>query len=191
MPLPVIADVFRCALTWSDSGVATQAVNVLHVRATSATPEEIAGFLDDDMPNNMLLNIASSAHALTVDITALDGVTPGARFNLANWDGQNDNASPMVAVAQLISFRTAIRGPRGRGRIFLPFPSENAYTSGMMNALNCSQMHTAWVSYINALAISGVELGVASYAHADFHPVTDLTVEIPAATMKRRQDRLR
>lgn len=189
-PLPVITDVFRCAIEWQVAGGGQNAVNVLHVLSNTATPADVAAAIDDVPDSDMLNSVSGVWVANTVAITPLDGTTATSVHPLTNWTPPSaTDGEP--AVSTLVSLRTAFRGPANRGRIYLPAVREGAAANGFLDGTVGGLMQTAWESYVAQLETHDVTLGVASYKNAEFHSVVSLLVEHPLATQKRRQDRNR
>lgn len=188
--LPVIANVFRCAINWDD-GASARAVNVMHFLSVTLTPAQIATALGAHIQANQLGTMVGQAEARTVDITPLDGTTATQRFALANWSGPLATGDYSPASAVLVKLTTALRGRSNRGRIFLPFPSESKISNGIVDATTVGNMTTAWLAFDNAMATAGATLQVTSYKHANTHALTNISVENVLATQRRRQSRLR
>jgi len=98
-----------------------------------------------------------------VDYTPLDG-TSGA-FSLPGGIDGADLAGNQLPpeVAACITIRTADRGRRARGRIFLPPMSKGQVLSGRLSSTATGIIMTASAALMAAATISGWQLGVASY----------------------------
>ena len=165
-----------------------EAVNVLHIRTTSMTEQEICDSLVDNWGTipSIEVCIAPQFSVLRVEIIKLDGssaTVPCIPANTLTGTGGSEYISQGCLVA---SWHTAQRGPRGRGRTYYGPISENAQNGG----------HGAWSGpgvasdlndYIAALNSDGAELVVASYVHADAHTVTHATNDGALRTQRRRQ----
>lgn len=193
MPLPVIANVYRCALHWTNNAGAI-AVNVLHVQKASSNEDAILVELDTHVDSDMWFPISSDFHVDKVTIIKLDGTSAGKEFSPitpANWDGGLAGTwSPQVAA--LVRLGTAQRGARGRGRVFLGPCAEAATADGSWQSdSNRAACETAWKDFNDDLTADGFTFGIASYKHADFHAITNVRVPSVLATQKDRQNRLR
>jgi hypothetical protein len=190
-PLPVINDVFRCVLEWT--GAPGHAVNVLHIRGVGKTATQVMTALNANANSDMWFGVNSSMSVTTVVITKLDGSSAGVPFTPAtpaNWDG-GEAGQYVPALAGLVSIRTAQRGSRGRGRVYLPFWSETENDGGKWaSSTNRNSCLAAWGVFAGALAAAGLELGVASYKHADFHVLSTIDVPVKLATQRPRQSRV-
>jgi hypothetical protein len=194
--LPVINDVFRVALTWTDA-TGQDAVNVMHFLDFSSGHDagDLMSALNAHVTANMWLSVVDTAVVTDVAITELDGSTATAHFapaTPAHWTGGNPvDFSPATAV--VVKETTLFRGRSKRGRVFLPFTSENIISGGSLNHTTASNMTTAWDAF--GTAMSGASpawpLVVASYKLASAESVIGLLVEDVLATQRRRQSRLR
>lgn len=193
-PLPVIPDVFRLALNWT-SVSAGIAVNVTHwEKVTPTTPlADAADLIDQWLANDavaMYGSVASTANGSTLVATPLDGVTASVSGVATTIAGTATGT--VTQAAALIKFTTAKRGPRYRGRIFLPYLGENVQEGSVLvgNALP-SVLGPAWATFATNMLADDWRLVVASYKFETAEPVTSVTSEAIAGTQKRRNDRLR
>jgi len=123
MALPVIDDVFRCAIRQTVSG--KNAVNVIHVFApgspsSAAVAAAVAKAWGDDAGPCLLQ--ATGVTLDGVDVTALDGVSPSVSgtFGLAdNQTGQHSAFTMPAGDAMCVALKTDTRGRRANGRLFL------------------------------------------------------------------------
>jgi hypothetical protein len=201
-PLPVIADVFRCAIRWA-AGSQT-AVNVMHLQATVSgmTAADAFEVLQDSVGGGMWQPTSSSFVAGEVDITPLDGVSATQAFPTgggAQWIG-GTSGEWFPQAAGIVKLTTATRGRANRGRLFLPAIAESASADGFLDSTVVANCNAAWVAFIAALEADAPNpwlLVVASYdrAHlgAGAHATTVLTavLERPLGTQRRRQTRNR
>jgi hypothetical protein len=188
-PLPVIANVYRCAIEWRTAAGQT-AVNVLNIFSTTRTATQIAGDLGAHVATHQFDAVSSDWSAQTVVVTPLDGTSAGQPHALANWVGAGDPEF-VPAAAVLISVRTPTRGPKARGRIYLPGASESHISDGLVDTTANANMQIAWDTWRVDMDAAGSSVGVASYKHAAFYLATAITAERPLATQRRRQSRLR
>jgi hypothetical protein len=102
------------------------------------------------------------------------------------WAGATTGES-IPQVAGIIKLQTGLRGPRHRGRVFLPFICEGAQSNGTL-ALT-GDPGGAWTNFIVAMIASLTPLGVASYVHSDWNAAGGAIAETKSATQRRRQHR--
>lgn len=190
--LPVIPDVSRITVNWNrNSGVMPR--NVLHLRdisggvtalstAWNAAKTAAGAHWWDPLPT--AFNFAS------LDVLPLDGTSPTTSIAVTVAGGQSDpDFSPATAV--VLSLKSSIRGPRGRGRVYLGPCSESFISDGILGTTAAANIAAAWNNFANTLQAHDWELGIASYVHSDFHPVVSIRCDTVLGTQKRRQDQLR
>lgn len=189
-PLPIIADAFRVTLLWSAAG--QRAVTVLHFLDSASTADVVLNHVDANVTANMWATTWGSASVQQILATELDGVSGTASQSVTGtkWSGQGSGEG-MPAVATLVSHRTDFRGPRARGRSYIPFTSEGNVANGVVAGATVTTMQAAWTAFRTAMIAAGTQPIVASYVHSTQHPITAYTVEALLATQRRRQDRLR
>jgi hypothetical protein len=204
IPLPVIANVFRCAFTTHDAATGLNAVNVMHVRAASSgkTPTDVWNCINAHWTGNQQAHEGVSTTVTQFAITPLDGSTATQIFATgggAKYVG-NSSGDTMPAVAALFTIRTLLRGRQNRGRLYLPFVSEGSATNGFLTSGVQGGLQTAWLTFFTGIladATTPLTPGVASYdrahggASAHFTPEFSSSVESVLATQRRRQTRLR
>lgn len=192
MPLPVIADVFRCSLIW-DTVAGVTPVNVIHVQSATATASQVGTNLLQAFEDHSatLAAIATGYDLHEIDVLPLDGTSPTTPIFISD-SGVNGSggANPVPEVALVTTFSTNQRGARGRGRLFLGPMSEAAIVAGEIDtaAISLASVGAAWVAW-NAQLLAGspsITHVVASYVHADAHPVTLYTPRIDYGTQRRR-----
>lgn len=194
MPLPEIEDVYRCAFTWTNPASPSYAVNVLHVRCPLGVEEDVFDAIDDGVQLHQFETVINDWSVTDLTITRLDGGSASKQFEPTNWQGESDSATGAIINAPvIIKMQTGLRGPANRGRIYLPFTAEPAQLDGKLSAGVAAEVTTAWADWMAAMEADspGVVLGVASYAHETFNPVTNILCENELGTMRRRQQRLR
>lgn len=189
MPLPVISTVYRVALIWGHTS-GQNAVNVIHVRRISSTPAAVAVIVDANVTANMWAQVVNGASVNRLDVTPLDGggATSSMAVSGAKWTGSAGAVDFVPQAAEVISFKTAVRGRSYRGRIYIPFIGESAISNGAMVGTGAAQ--TAWTNFVAALGTATTPLVVASYQRALYTDVTTATVKPLAGTERRRQSRL-
>lgn len=190
MPLPVIPDVYRVTLNWqTTSGL--RAANVWHVRKASSSSASIASTIDANAAAGLWGQVSGTAVMNRMDVIPLDGASPtySLATSGAKWTGGGGVGDYLLAVAEIVTFKTAFRGPANRGRMYLPFVAEAANVNGTLTGVSTTQ--TAWNTFFTALIAAGVIPVVASYAHASQHDITSQVVQSIEGTQRRRQNRLR
>jgi len=192
-PLPVINDVFRVTLNWSQhEGVTPR--NVLHFLSNTGDEADLAAALDAQMLNDMWVPMSINQTIDSYAIIKLDGTSATQVIaSTAGTHGRADNAI-IPQVAAIASLRTSQRGSRGRGRVYIGPCCEDKVGSGIITAVgDVAGMQTAWSTFTGGMVTEGAgyEFGVASYVHADFNGLNNLTIERTLATQRRRQDQLR
>jgi hypothetical protein len=190
-PLPVITDVFRCAINWQSTGGsgAQTAENVIHILAAGKTAAQVGAAIDGDTDPNMFLSMSSAVSAPSVSITPLDGTSATLDFPLTTWVGTA--AGDFVpAVSQLLSLQTAVRGRSHRGRIYVPFTTENRVSQGFAtDPTNPPAQAAAWLEWAADILVGGFTLVVASYKLRTAAAVTNIIGRQASATQRRRQER--
>jgi len=196
MPLPTIADVYRVAFVWTPVNGISPA-NIVHMRKASSSESDIASVTNDAMllgvgSGNMFGCVHSAWAVESLVVTKLDGSSPGFDEPLPDgpFSGTHGGDS-LPSTCGVISFKTAQKGPRGRGRIYLGPSSEIVVGGGSLEAGVQTELLDGWTAFLNHLSVGDVEFGVASYVHRDFHPLTSFRVDTLVGTQRRRQDSLR
>lgn len=206
IPLPVLIGTYRVAFKWLQGPTTQTAVNVMHINATTGTSASADVFeaLQDAVTAAMWTGVVNNASVDTVDITPLDGVSGTTSFSTGSgaiWTGQSAGQF-VVAASMLVKFQTGVRGRDNRGRMFLPFISENGIANGFCDPTNMAVCQAAFVAFQAALQADGGPSGpfnhvVAAYDRrhsgvgAHITPVTAYVAESAQGTMRRRQQRLR
>lgn len=190
MPLPVIGDVFRVAMIYQAHAGLT-AVNVMNVRAPALADVDISASFDTNWTLGQLVLCGSSLNMVRLETIKLDGVSPTHIFGVPSEASGSGGADTIPASAAIVSIRTGVRGPRGRGRLFLPFVAEGTQADGTLNESNRATCAAAWSDFFIALAADGITPGVASYKHSTFEPWTTVNVDPVVGTVRARLERIR
>jgi hypothetical protein len=193
MALPVISNVFRCTLHWAHTN-GQRAVNVTHVSAPTKTAAQVFTQWDTSVANGLWIPVVSGARVVQFDVLPLDGSSPttiNTVPSVAKWTGNGGAVDFLPQGSALVKFQTALRGPAHRGRMFLPFLSEQEQSNGAIVAGDLATMQTAWNTFRTNMAAAGVALVVATYAHADKYTVDSVVCESEIGTQRRRQKRNR
>jgi hypothetical protein len=188
MPLPVITDVFRVTLNWSSTDLPTTH-NVLHFYCPGGDVTQLDTALQANRTQAMFPMICSNYGMLNYDVIKLDGTSP--TFVIPFTDpifGPNAGAC-VPAVAGVISFKTLLRGPSGRGRSYLGPVAETVMQDGT-GQWDVPTMKTAWETFagtLNGLTPPIIHV-VASYLNADQRQVVVYEPKLKLGTQRRRQE---
>lgn len=191
-PLPVIADTFRVAMFWQgQSGLLGQ--TVMHFQKAAASAASVAADVDANVTASMWTHTNTNTKVTELHVTPLDGSS--ATYILAvtgaKWAGTSGASDVVPASAVVVSFRTGLRGKSNRGRIYLPFTSENVIADGKLLAANVAIGQPAWNAFLAAMIAVPDFPVVASYKLATKHQITSIVYEGTLGTQRRRQQRLR
>jgi hypothetical protein len=191
MPLPVIANVYRCALNWERS--TQHAVNVMHIQAPSALPAaDVFSTLDAFVASGMFECCVGTIQS--VDITPLNGTSPTQTFvafdDNAQWTGEASGEF-VPALSALVKLQSAVRGRSHQGRLFLPFVGESKNNDGALTGTTAADMTGEWDNFANDLVGSDFAIVVASYKLETASQAVNIAVEPLLATQRRRQTRRR
>jgi hypothetical protein len=211
MPLPVIAGVARCTLAGSIQGGGRWA-NTWHARrvdlggvdtgeAASLTAVMTAFYAALVIPS-----VCGGTTIDSVDVTPLDGTSGAFHFGPGLVGSSGGSAAP-PEVAEVITIRTAFRGRRARGRVFLPALTAGAFdTVGHIGAGYLTAVSVEGALMMGAANVAGWEIGVASYGKSRrwnrtttpatfvettwdpfFTPATSLTMDNRADVVRARK----
>lgn len=190
-PLPIIPNTIRCAFNWSASG--QHAVNVMHFHSLGDNIDNLWSALDDKVSSDMWAVVADAASIVTVDLTALDGISPTVSkvpTAAGDWDG-GTGGNFVVNAAEVVKFTTDRRGRSFRGRAFLPFIAEGAIDAGTITSGDLADQQTAWETFLSDMGGVNHALVIASYLQVEANEVDTVLCEPVLGTMRRRQTRLR
>lgn len=194
-PLPVIDNCIR--VTWNFNtylGVTPRIVH--HFLTTSVDEVEFGTALWENVPGALFAPMHESFEPTSISVIALDGVQAtaivprpaGVTTDLCQASGQI-----IPAASALVSLRTQIRGPKGRGRSYIGPITEGTCSDGVLDNSWIIDLQDAWDAL--PAAIGGMEpaagLCIASYVHEEAHLVQSIVAERTLATQRRRQDQLR
>lgn len=192
-PLPVIDNVFRIAVNGHTSSGATS-TNIFHVFTASNDVTQMYADLNDQWSTADLFRYTSGRYLVdSVGITPLDGVTPTQVFPAFDNDEGTAGADYLVEGCAVLSMKTGIRGPRGRGRLYTPFVAEGAQADGLLAESSLEPMSTSWNDFNEAMIASttNAAMVVASYEHHAQAAVTAFSVSPHLGLQRRRLIRTR
>lgn len=204
MPLPVIDGVCRCTVAGQITGGGRWS-NTWHARRIDlvAPSEGEINALHTELALFYGTQVMSRVPAATtidgIDYTPLDGSSGAFHIAMSSTGSGSINALP-AEVAEVLTLRTALRGRRHRGRIFLPSFASNSWDSvGRLGTTVASDIVTAAGVLRLAAIVSGWEIGVASYGHyinrlgvsvswtPEFQPATNFSMDILGDVMRSRK----
>lgn len=191
-PLPVITNVFRTTLNWQVSG-GPAAHTVMHFFQATGGAVAVKNSLEANVTAGMWSPLLSTCTCTSLNILPLDGSSATIVYSTSGgskWSGSNAG-DIAIAPSVLIKWNSATRGPRARGRSYLPYPTENSVANGTLSGTLVTSMQTAWNTFLTAMTSGNTLPVVASYVHAQSYPVIAFTVESLLGTQRRRQQRLR
>jgi len=192
MPLPVINDVYRCALQWSSTSISLAATNVIHVKKSGSNAGNVATIIDSHVTSAMWGQTGANNGVFRMDVTPLDGTGLTYPFTTTlptKWKGALSSGDFTPQVAVIIKLATAKRGRSYRGRIYLPWVHETVVTDGLVNDPYRPNMTTAWATFLSAMSGDSCPLQVASYLHSTSEEVIAAACEFYSATQRKRNKR--
>lgn len=189
-PLPVIPNCFRVSLIGGTYG-GVKPVNVFHVLAASADVDAVAAAIltASEIPE-LLVGRPESAKPVRMDVIPLNGIgatatypVTSARFPTGVADGEM-----VPEAAACISFRTLLRGPAHRGRLYNGPFRETFISNGFIDITIANSLAANWQTFADALAAGSPVLGlaVASYSLATATLVSGVSCSTNMATQRRR-----
>lgn len=195
MALPVIPNVTRVVLEYTEATTQQYAANVLHFR-TELFPDSLVFTLYSslvDIQVHPFQPMSQTAAVRNFVVTPLDGVSASQTFvaPATEWLTGQSGGDFIPQGAALIKLQSGVRGGSNRGRIFLPFLAEGAQTAGFINPATLQITTDAWTDWTDDLASNGVEIGIVSIKNGNFTKAIHLTCERAIATQRRRQGRNR
>lgn len=199
-PVPVIPNAVKVAFKWGATG--QSAFTTFGITTSTSDLAAVAASIGSHVSSAMWGCVSSSATISEMHLFRYDGATPTFVTGVtgSQWLGAAADTDFGVALAALVSFRTATRGQWARGRIYLPFTAESANTAGSLTPGFIGNLQTAWDAFRTGMQAGGTPLAVISLAdHPELNPphtpaarlIISSIVEAKLATQRRRQTRLR
>jgi hypothetical protein len=194
--LPIINNVFRCALNWEYNATSVQtATNVIHVKDNAGGHDAVDAYnvINAHVTAGMWGATVDNMGVISVDVTPLDGSSAtysAVTGTPAKWAGAITGEFVPQASAPT-SLATANRGRSARGRVYVPGLCEGAQSEGFLTGSIVTSITTAWETFLSALLANTPpwELVVASYKLATAQPVIAVQCRSAIATQRRRQRR--
>ncbi len=134
--------------------------NVLCFVASSVTPgptvQTVASAYDGAYGPIMKDWVCDAAEYLGVSVRNLTATVPEiSAIAKANAGGGDSGNSLPRQLAGLISWRTSVGGPRGRGRTYLPFPGVDFLLNDHINAAGVAVMNDFGVQFVGPDVVVG------------------------------------
>lgn len=192
-PLPEIDDVYRVAFNWTHEDTPWTATNVMHFRKSASDPSTVFATIDANVTAAMWEVAPAHGHISSVVVTPLDGGSVSFPVNTgsgAKWSGPITGGLGTPQVCALVKTLTAKRGRSYRGRIYIPWASEQNVTNGRVDSGNVTAGQSAWEAFVSDMAGDGCDLVVASYKLATAEDVIAVLFERDVATQRRRNHRV-
>lgn len=207
MPLPLLPQVFRVAITHGTAALPAAFTNVIHVSSATLSPSQVLTALDGAIAAGSFDCLNSGFDLHSAVITKLDNATPSVEGPLSNpnWNGTGSGEGSPASSA-VVTLKTTSRGRRHTGRIYIGWVAEDKMASGQVLAASQAVMNAAWATNVANLTSAGIPLHVTSYGFdgvapppkpvreafaASTLPVVTATVGGTLGTQRRRQSRLR
>src|SRR5215831_2671331 len=198
MPLPVISGVYRVSIPWQDLGtsVGVRPVNVLHIEALSGPASTVATNIASALSAHgsaMFDTLYTGLTMETIQVLPLDGTSAAIDEVVPGTVGGGGSGGVLPQVCTVVSLKTATRGSRGRGRVFVGPMGETQVSNGVVATASLSTMGAAWPAFQSALVAASPSMGlvVASYEHGSAAPVTSFRIDTIVGTQRRRVNQLR
>lgn len=194
MPLPVIADVYRCTINQT---IGLEAIaNVIHVEATGTfTLADLADDIQDAWEaTNSFIGVQSSAvDYVDVVVQPLDGTTSNVQRPWQSGLTKHGTAASTPATSQsalVYTLQTGLSGRSRRGRLYLCGPDRGT-ANVEATRWDLTQNHAADAGNNFAAALAGGSVGatlhVASYVPpGSAVPVINLRANDYIGTQRRR-----
>lgn len=191
-PLPTINNIFRVTFDWN-LGFSLQAHNIMHFADTAISGSEASLFaaLGANLTGAMFQTMSNQCGLNGIDILPLDGASSSTHHGLDGTLTGLGSADGIAQACAIVSLYTGLRGPRHRGRVFLPFVAEGSQNGGVLGTSDLAAQQAAWSAFLADMDSSNWPIAQASYVHADAHPVTAVAVKRVVGTQRRRLDQLR
>lgn len=189
-PLPVIANTYRITLNYATAD-GIRPVNVFHVRGGPYTDVEVGQQIEGAFVDNMLSPVPARYEPTHLSILRLDGTAATLEYGRTDENalcGYDGSSQAVLEGALCLTLRTGVRGPSGRGRVFIGPVAEAAVGNGLFTGTDPSQVVEAWEEFRTVLNTgpTPMEHVVASYTHAVAREVTVYSASAPMAYQKRR-----
>jgi hypothetical protein len=166
---------------------------VLHFSSASGDEQSLASALDESWENGQFGVVTNTISVIRYDILKLDGTSSTQSFtpdpqNSEGLDGQA-SGEPALSWAVCVAFRTNLRGPRNRGRIYLGPLSESEVEGSEFTGVDSDVIAAQWSTFNdNLVGTADAWLhGVASYVgQGHFNGIQSYRTFPRPATMRSR-----
>lgn len=187
MPLPVIADVFRVTLNWTQTTGSISAHNVMHFENAGGTSTDVYNDINAHVTAAMWDFVVATGRVSSVSVLPLDGSSATTVFSTASpskWSGAGTGSDWIPQGCGVVTWQTAERGRSRRGRTYLPWVAEGEQAAGVLADVAACQ--TAWTNFLTAMNLTDTIPVVASYKLASTRSVSAFLVRSFLKTQRRR-----
>lgn len=193
-PLPIATDTFQTRLIWTSASAPRPATNTLYFLDTAGgqTEANLWTDLDSSVTANMWDTVGGTTTKVNqVRNTRLNGVAAGVLHTPAGakW-ASGSTGDPILQGAVVVSGMTAVRGPGGRGRVFLPWTAEGAQAAGVVTPGNLANVQTGWTAFLASMVAAGWQPVILNYVLpptvSQVHSVTAYVARPSLRTQRRR-----
>jgi hypothetical protein len=164
----------------------------MHFHSASFDVPSLITAIEANVQANMWAQTRSDTGIIEYVLTPLDGFGASTLHSTglpAKWKGTQALGDTIPQVAALVKLSTVLRGRNWRGRVYLPFPSEDVCNSSILTPTPRAAMQTAWDAFRTGMSAASKQWLVASYKLAGSADVTASFVEQLLGTQRRRQPR--
>jgi hypothetical protein len=193
MPGPIVVpDGFLCTLLWV-RGNGIQPRNVLGFTCVGST-SHVGTVIAANLNANMFAIMSSSNCFDTISVLPLDGSSASVPFHVSpTICGGSGGGDVVPALAAIVSAKTAFRGPKNRGRVYLGPVPESKNTNGVLDGATITSVQNGWNAFLAGCLTASppVVPAVISRKHLSAEPITSYFAEGTGGTQRRRQDQLR
>jgi len=187
-PLPIIADTYRVAFV-TDSNAS---VNVMHFHKSGGFPIDIFNDINASVNANMWKVWLGFLHVRQLFITPLGTAAATVVYDTdgsSKWGGSATGSEHVPSASAVVSFKTAERGRRARGRAFIGPVAESELQNGLLNDTTRAAMVTGWTTFQTNLISHDTEHVVASYTDRTALTILQYSIRRPAGTLRMRHNR--
>lgn len=194
MPLPVVPDTWQVKMVFTGSPLQRPASCAIHLvdQLGTQTEADLWADLDASVTANMWNLVSSNVGVTKVTNTKLDGTSASVDHAItafpAKWTGSG-GADAIPQGAAVVSFKSLLRGPKHRNRIYLPAVAEAKSSDGLLDATTVANATTAWTNFQAAMSALDWQLTVVSPTDQTETSVAQIVVRPNLRNQRRRQRR--
>jgi hypothetical protein len=193
MPLPTVSDLYLVRLVWGNASAPRAASNDLYFKdqAGGHTGTDVYNAIDAHWARNMIYVCSANSSIDKIVTTKLDGSAASVDHITGSgvkWTGLG-NAELILQGAAVVTIKTGFRGRSRRGRIYLPWITEDFQSEGVLQTAGVAAMQTAWGTFLSDMVTAGYPLHVCSKLHNDSVQAASITCRPYLKTQRRRSRR--